>query len=89
MKKLSEVPSPLPDYLDKDHTFFYNFGYKPESRYCWNGWGRGEMGKGGRIGRSEKKEKKDVLCSCYFSKYLNANFIYNWYVSMYGNRCSD
>ena len=37
VKKLSEVTDSLSEYLEKDHSFFYNFGYKPESRYTM-GW---------------------------------------------------
>ena len=29
---LDDVRDNLPMYLDKENTFFYNYGYKPESR---------------------------------------------------------
>ena len=35
VKKLSEVRDSLSSYVEKEHTFFFNYGYKPESRGVW------------------------------------------------------
>lgn len=34
VKKLSDVIDSLSPFMEKEHCFFFNYGYKPESRYA-------------------------------------------------------